>query len=319
MQTTEYLENPGAALATLMSDFAHALAAEPDALIPAFSDEPDPDDIELIFHPEPGMPIAPGVGPGGRHEPGAAVGLAGDARPGLLPIVPRGAAAGAVATPGRELPANFRCTLCEDRMYPVRNFQRAGRRPVLVLYHSGSYGRGPARLDRSREFIFGSAEEDELFGRMLGAVQLELGELHYQEYPACHFNAVRSTADDWRDRGAHCMSHLHDTVEREKIRLLILTGPAAVILLGEGRARELSASCAQAQVSVGASGDEREIPALVMRSPAALLALEQKRRRLKAAGDEDGYREAVDEEKAVKNQVLAALKAAMSASLGDQT
>lgn len=278
-------------LGLVLKEFAQALDSDPHALIAAFAAEPHPDSVQLVYHP-PARAVQPGVGiPGRSNVPGASG------------VPAAGPAAG-------ELAANFRCALCPDRMYPVRKFNREGRRPILVLYHSGSYGRGPARLDRSRETIFGSPEEDDLFRRMLGAVDLQLEELHYQEYPACHFNAVRSTAGDWKDRGDHCLSHVQDTIARSGIELLILTGPAAVILLGEERARALSADCGRAMIA-SAAGD-REIPALVMRSPAALIALESKRKRLKAGGgDEAALAAAIEEEKQIKKQVVAALKAAV--------
>jgi hypothetical protein len=281
-------------LGLVLRDFARALRADPDALIAAYASEPDPDSVQLVYHPPAPTPGA------GAALPGTATGAA------ASPLAVPGVGAG---IPTGELPANFRCDLCPDRMYPVRRFNREGRRSILVLYHSGSYGaRGPARLDRSRETIFGSPEEDDLFGRMLGAVNLELEELHYQEYPACHFNAVRSTSDDWKERGEHCLSHVRDTVHRHKIDLLILTGPAAVILLGEDRARELSAQCGRAMIPAG----DREVPALVMRSPAALIALETKRKRLQSRGDDPAATTAaIEEEKRIKKQVVAALKAAV--------
>ncbi len=284
----------GADLGRLVRDFGLALEGEPYALIPNFEAEPPPDSVQLVYHPP-----TPAPGAGAAAAPGAGP-IPGVAGAGGMPGVAPGQASG-------ELPANFRCNLCPDRMYPVRRFEREGRRPILVLYHSGSYGRGPARLDRSRETIFGSPEEDDLFSRMLGAVDLSPDDLFFQEYPACHFNAVRSTPDDWQTRGEHCLSHVRDTVLRHKIELLILTGPAAVILLGEERARQLSADCGQAQIPAG----DRELPALVMRSPAALIALENKRKRLQSRGEAEAAKQAVEEEKRVKKQVVAALKAAV--------
>ncbi|MCR9144531.1 MAG: hypothetical protein NXI24_19995 [bacterium] len=297
MQTKSSTNAPqteAAELGRVLRDFAHALQADPHALIAAFASEPDPDFVQLVYHP-------PAAAPGsGAVSPGAS-GAARIAAATAVPGVQSGIATG-------DLPANFRCDLCPDRMYPVRRYNREGRRRILVLYHSGSFGaRGPARLDRSRETIFGSPEEDDLFTRMLGAVNLEIDELHYQEYPACHFNAVRSAPDDWSQRGEHCLSHVRDTISRHDIELLILTGPAAVILLGEERARALSAECGRAMISAG----EREVPALVMRSPAALIALETKRKRLQERGEEQSAAAAVAEEKRIKKQVVAALKAAV--------
>lgn len=308
-------------LGQTLSDFAVALASEPGGLIAAFDTEPHPDMVALVYHPPaaapraqiPGAaPAAPGgviPGTGGTSGPsdgGAAVPAAPGPRKGITPI-------------SANLPANFVCELCEGRMYPVRKFQRPASgntsRPILVLYHSGSFGRGPARLDRSRDFIFGSPEEDDLFSRMLGAVQLQIGDLNYQEYPACHFNAVRSTPEDWSERGEHCRQHVRKAVNEREIRLLILTGPAAVILLGPEQARALAESSSQTDIDLG---EQIRVPALVMRSPAALIALEQRRLKLKAGAlnspdAEAALRKAVAEEKQIKTQVVAALKASLAA------
>ena len=142
---------------------------------------------------------------------------------------------------------------------------------------------------------------------MLEAVNLSVADFHYQEYPACHFNPVRSVATDWRERGAHCLTHVRDTVEREGIRLLMLTGPAAVILLGEEEAQRLSKAAGRVDVDTGS----KRLPALVMRSPAALIALERKRLRLKEQGDQDEFARVTAQEKEIKSSMLQALRAAL--------
>lgn len=267
-------------------ELAQALEGDPDGLIWRLATEADPGDIPLVLRAPP-------------------------------PSDARGADAGDLTTPavsGRgadvaaaNLPANMRCTLCADRMYPVRRFTRAGRQPALVLYFAGSFGKGPPKRDRSRELIFGAPEEDELFSRMLRAAGLKPEDLHYQEFPACHFNPVRSTPADWEERGRNCLAHVSDTVEREGVRLLLVTGPAAVALFGETRARTLSANSLIEEVDLGGV----RLPALALRSPGALLAMERKRERARAAGREQEMNELTAEEKAVKGAMLAALKQAV--------
>ncbi len=267
-------------------DLARALESDPDGLLWRLATEPDPGEIPLVL----------------RAGPAAGASGAGASAP-----LASGAVRAVSEVPAANLPANMRCTLCADRMYPVRRFTRLGKRPALVLYFAGSFGKGPPKRDRSRELIFGTPEEDELFARMLRAAGLQPDELHYQEYPACHFNPVRSTASDWEERGRNCLAHVQDSVEREGIRLLLVTGPAAVALFGEARARELSTDSKLAHVELGGA----RVPALVLRSPGALLAMERKRERAREAGREQEMNELTAEEKAVKGAMLAALKQAV--------
>lgn len=267
-------------------ELALALEADPDGLIWRVATEPDPGEIPLVLR---AGPSASASRAGANSGPG----------PGGAPPIHE--------VPAANLPANMRCTLCADRMYPVRRFTRSGRRPALVLYFAGSFGKGPPKRDRSRELIFGAPEEDELFSRMLRAAGLQPEDLHYQEYPACHFNPVRSTPSDWEERGRNCLAHVQDTVEREGVRLLLVTGPAAVALFGEARARELSTNSELARVALGGA----ELPALVLRSPGALLAMERKRERAREAGREQEMNDLTAEEKAVKGAMLAALKQAV--------
>lgn len=268
-------------------EFALALEADPDGLIWRLATEPDPAEIPLVL------------------RAGTPAGLSGDAAREASPGP--GATGRAGEIPAANLPANMRCTLCADRMYPVRRFTRSGRQPALVLYFAGSFGKGPPKRDRSRELIFGTPEEDDLFARMLRAAGLAPEDLHYQEFPACHFNPVRSTPADWEERGRNCLAHVQDTVEREGVRLLLVTGPAAVALFGETRARELSTRSELAPLALG----DAQMPALVLRSPGALLAMERKRERAREAGREQEMNDLVAEEKAVKGAMLAALKQAV--------
>lgn len=210
-------------------------------------------------------------------------------------------------TPARALPANFRCNICSDRMYPVRRFMREGRLPVLVAHHTGNFKPGPVRRDQSDRFILGSMAEDDLFRRMLQAVKIKLEDFYYQEYLACHFDPERSVPADWNERGRNCLNHINDSIRRSGIRLLILTGPAAVLLLGEDKAHELAGS-GEMQVMPFEAG---ELPALVVRSPAALLALESRRKKLKDSGNKPEYDTILAREKKIKQRILVTLRTAL--------
>ncbi|MBX7057427.1 MAG: hypothetical protein K1X75_05130 [Leptospirales bacterium] len=207
-----------------------------------------------------------------------------------------------------DLPANFRCTSCADRMYPVRRYYRQGRRACLVLHHSGPFAT-QNRMDRSRQFIFGDAAEDELFGRMLAAVGWELADLHYQEFTACHFNAARSTEEDWRTRSERCLSHVFDTVRRERIKLILAVGPAAVLLFGAERAQQLARDPLLSELR----WRDQSASTLVLRSPAALVALEKKRSDARQRGDEETRQSLAAEEKTIKAAMLQALRESLTA------
>ena len=269
------------ALAEFVKDLADALAVDPDVLVRNYDSEIPPQKIELIYR-------APVASPSGESSPSET------AAPGVASV--------------ETLPVNFRCNLCPDRMVPVRRFFRSGNRSLLVLHHSGRLEpSGHPPRDRSMQFVFGSVAEDGLFERMLEAAGLKMGDVQFQEYPACLFNADRSMPEEWNARGQHCLSHVHDTIVREKIRLVMATGAAAILLLGEDRARELSTSGEAIELPLGPG--QTPLPLLVIRSPAALLALESRRVRLEQAGQD--AREARSLEKEVKTATLRSLKRAL--------
>lgn len=273
-------------LEELVDSLAEALAADESGLVSAYSHEPAPEEIDLIYTPPP--------------EP---------ARTAAATPEPSVAQPDSFAPERTGLPANFRCTLCSDRMYPVKRYYRSGRLPVLVLLHNGLLAPGPARLDRSEQFVFGSRAEDELFERMVSAVGKTPGDFHFQEYTACHFNADRSLPEDWNERGRNCLTHLNDTIVRENIRLLLVTGPAAVLLLGEEKAHAMATGGEGIHLPLG----DGEIPAMAIRSPAALLALENKRRRAGEQGNESAYKQIVRQEKDIKKSIVSALRQALQA------
>lgn len=176
----------------------------------------------------------------------------------------------------KDLPANMGCQLCPDRIYAVRRYLICGNLPVLVLrYNYPIDERSKALPDRSDRSRFPTSEEEELFSRMLGAVDLTLEDPYYQEFPACHFDP-RSLPGEWNRRTENCLKHLRETVGRENIRFLLVTGAAAVLLFGD-RAKALAESSKIVDFPVTES---LRLPCLVVRSPAALIAME--RQRLKA-------------------------------------
>lgn len=258
-------------------------------LVPAYTGERSPIEIDFLYRP-------PADRSQGEQRPGVKTAS------GTAQAPERAAARG----PARELPVNARCTLCSDRLYPVRRYRRTGRKPILLLYYNGAFGGGKQKPDRSDKQIFATAAEDDLFARMLSAAGLAVDDLYYQEYTACHFNDSRSLPEEWNERAGHCLGHVADTIKEFDIRILLLTGPAAIFLLSEEKARQHAQSGEALRLPLA----DREIPALVLRSPAALLALEQRREKLKAAGPEKEaeFQKTLGEEKQIKTAVLNSLK-----------
>lgn len=184
-----------------------------------------------------------------------------------------------VVTPKKDLPPNMACRLCPDRIYAVRRYLIPGTLPALVLrYNYPIDERTTALPDRSDRSLFPTAEEEDLFSRMLGAVQLKTSDLYYQEFPACHFDP-RSLPEEFNRRTENCFLHLRQTVAKENIRFLLVTGAAAILMFGDA-ARQLAETSQIVSVPVT---DDLTLPCLVVRSPAALIAMERQRLRAEKA------------------------------------
>ena len=257
-------------LCAIIDDLTLVLEEDPSSLAYAYEGEPSPETLEMPFRPPPKHPD---------------------------PETPKARPAAK-----RELTVNARCTMCSHRMYPVKRHLLPGRIPVLVLHYNGSVFENEAKRDRSDRFVFGDASADALFGRMFAKAGWSFEDFHYQEFPACHFNAARSLPQDWNERGKNCLSIVSGTVKAHGIRLLALTGAAAILLLGDEMARKMAVS---GEISTMDLLEGSSLPFLVLRSPAALLALEKRRTALK--GDREKYARVLAEEKAVKLAILETL------------
>lgn len=207
------------------------------------------------------------------------------------------------------LASNFRCTLCSDRLFPLRKYYRSGTGKILVLHYSGEIkGKFPGR-DTSEKHIFTTPEEDDLFQRMIRASGREMEEIHFQEYPACIFDPSGSDEEMWNFRCRNCLSFVESTIKNHQIELLILTGPAAIFLIGEEMALKHSRSGEPLPLEFAG----RTVSTVVIRSPAALLAYEKKRSKVLLTDPEkksDEYKNLVREEKQVKTSILNTLKKA---------
>lgn len=204
------------------------------------------------------------------------------------------------------LPVNFRCTLCQDRLYPIRRFRKPGDGKIAVLHYTGSVMKEAPRPDRSDQYILGGEEEDSLFARMFKAAGLEIKDIHFQEFPACRFNESDSMPEDWNRRCANCLVYVEQLIADNDLKLVILTGPASYLLLSEEKARAMATSGEIMPLEMAG----RMVDFLVIRSPAALLAYSRKREKLKSEGNQEAYQKILQEEKAVKTRILESLKTA---------
>ncbi len=211
----------------------------------------------------------------------------------------------------QNIPINFSCTLCSNRLYPVRNFFHSEYKasqnkkiPILILHYNAmiaSTNSSNLKRDLSEKYIFGGEKEDKLFSRMLTKLKCETDDFYYQEYPACHFDCNRSSDDDWITRTKNCMEHVSNTIKKFDIRKIIICGEAAIALFGERGAQEKFQNHSIFKYSIGTA----EIECIVLRSPAALLSLEKKRKEI---SDIENQKDILEKEKRIKESMLVSLK-----------
>jgi len=194
---------------------------------------------------------------------------------------------------------NYLCTDCPGKMYPVRQYARAGKKDILVLYFNGSVD-GKAKPDRSDRYIFGSPEEDGLFSRMCEASGFVLSDFHFQEFPACHFASTGNLDTAWKSRTDNCIKYVKKTVQEKNIKYIIFTGVCAQMYFG----KEMALQKFKTMEFFDPEIDGLNVSAMVLRSPAALLGMEKKRKNAKGSDHE----EILAEEKQIKTTILNALK-----------
>ena len=234
-----------------------------------YQDEPDPLTLDFIFTPSL------------QEEPEAADPVA-ESPPAFDP-------------PGR----NFTCSRCPERLYPVKHFLKTGSLPILILNYNGAVGEAQTRLDRSGQYLFNSSREDNLFQRLAASVDMQVSDFNVQEFLACHFNSERSTPGDWNQRTENCLEHVQQTIRDHGIQVVLLMGYAAVFLCGEEEARKLAASGKPIQLPL----EGATIPAFVTRSPAAVLAIEDRRRQARESGKPE-HADLLQRERQIKDSMI---------------
>jgi len=205
-------------LAALVRDLGSAL--EEDALISSFAYEPPPWKIPLVYRPP-------------QKKKTAAV-IEKKDRP-------------------MHLPGNFTCSLCPERIYPARKFQRAGRLPILVLLYNGSITPKKMRPDRSDACTFAAPEEDAFYETIFQEKGFTLGDFHYQQLPGCHFNPDRSLPADWTRRTEKCLTHVEQAVRAASIQHILISPPALTFLSGKEKSQALTESAELFDFDAGAA------------------------------------------------------------------
>jgi hypothetical protein len=165
------------------------------------------------------------------------------------------------------LTRNFPCKKCKDRERGIRSFLQRGRKKLLILHYSGDTGiKGSAYAKKSSKTIFRSIEVENSFKDLISeALDENYLEYFYQEYPACHFNTV-SNPEDWQRRSIECDSHVLETIQKEKIKAILVLGSSAIL-----RWNSNFCKTNQGKVMNWTFADQTKIPFLITRSPEALV------------------------------------------------
>ncbi len=175
----------------------------------------------------------------------------------------------------KEYAENIFCNRCKNKVYGVKQYFKKpirGPKPILVLHYNGSIDNKKLPKDNSDKFYFSSQEEDEMFNRMLATVNLSLENLYFMEFVACHFSPD-STREEWDERVQNCLIYLEKIINEYNIEKLLIVGNSAILLFGKD-AFEFVKRSEIKNISIC----NKMIPSLIIRSPLALLTIEEKRK-----------------------------------------
>jgi hypothetical protein len=171
----------------------------------------------------------------------------------------------------REL-INFPCSLCSNKTTGIKNFFYTGRFPILVLHYSG------ASNPKEKPFVKKNPKQtfkEELTGKVWNDLiqsvyNFSSEELFYQEYPACNFNTNVGKEEDWKTRAETCKVYVEENVRDYEIQGIILLGSSAKHVFGAEKAKQMLGKIDFWHL------DGREIPVMTLRSPEALVFLDEK-------------------------------------------
>ncbi|TGL57404.1 hypothetical protein EHQ58_14030 [Leptospira ognonensis] len=171
----------------------------------------------------------------------------------------------------REL-ANFPCSLCSNKTTGIKNYFYPGRFPILVLHYSGaSSSKEKPFVKKNPKQVFKEELTGKVWNDLIKSVyHFSSEELFYQEYPACNFSAVSVKDEDWKVRTENCKSFVEDNVREFDLKGIILLGSSAKHVFGAELAKQMVGKLTTWQFS------GKEIPVMTLRSPEALVFLDEK-------------------------------------------
>ncbi len=195
---------------------------------------------------------------------------------------------------------NIVCKKCSDRVSAIRGFIHKGNVPILVLHFTGEISPTKKVFSKmGKNQIFRDSIQEDLFDRMVKKIFLVgMRDLYYQEFPGCNFKNQTSTLTDWEIRTKNCLEHIEKTVINEGIKGIIITGRAAVSYFGYEKAESLLEKIIPFELG------KNSIPSIVIRSPEKILKLEEIKKKYEKKKESQEYKNAVEEEKIIKLQVV---------------
>jgi len=171
----------------------------------------------------------------------------------------------------REL-ANFPCNLCPNKTTGIKNYFYPGRFPILVLHYSGASSvKEKPFIKLNPKQVFKEEITGKLWNELIQKVyHFSSEELFYQEYPACNFNISVTKAEDWKSRIENCKSFIEENVNEFQLKGIILLGSSAKHVFGTEKAKDMVG-----KIDFWVLGNKK-IPVITLRSPEALVFLEEK-------------------------------------------
>ncbi|MCU0825732.1 MAG: hypothetical protein MUF77_13975 [Leptospira sp.] len=175
----------------------------------------------------------------------------------------------------REL-ANFPCTLCAGKIAGIRNYFQIGRIPILVLHYSGSTSpkEKPFIKKQAKQIFRDKVTEVTWADLIQKTFGFSFEEFFYEEYPACTFSSVEFVESDWQKRVEACKIHLEENIKEFGIKAVLVLGSSARLIFGAEKAKEILGK--EILWEIGG----KQIPLLTLRSPEALVFLEEKSKKV---------------------------------------
>jgi hypothetical protein len=171
----------------------------------------------------------------------------------------------------REL-INFPCNLCVNKTMGIKNFFYPGRYPILVLHYSGATStKEKPFVKKNPKQVFKDEATVKVWNDLIQKTfHFSSEELFYQEYPACNFNTSNSKEEDWKQRIETCKVFVEENVRDFDLQGIILLGSSAKHVYGAEVAKQMIGKVDYWTLN------QKKIPVMTLRSPEALVFLDEK-------------------------------------------